>query len=471
MGFNDRTARRILRPRISTGVGLVYPRIVRHIVSPLLERLLGRRTFAFLRELEATQWASPKQVRAIQHEKLATLLQMAQANCPWYAETFRKLGFDASLDDPLKMLAQLPRIDKQIIRNNRDKLINRNVEGGPIDFNTGGSTGEPLSFVVDRRRIGFDKAARLLTHAWFDVQPGDREVYLWGSPLETRRQDRFKQLRDRMTNELLLEAFRLNPQTMADYHQRITAFNPVSIFGYPSSLTTFAEFCISSNKPYRAHGLKAVFVTGEVVDARQREILGRFFGVPIVDGYGSRDGGFIAHQCPDGSMHVIDQNVILEILDANGATVAEGRVGEIVLTHLDAHAMPLIRYRTGDMATRGAGRCGCGRGLSLIGPIQGRRGDHLVGTDGTLTHPLAAIYVMRELPSVKQFQIHQKRDRSIRVQVVEHGSDDRLNRSEIVKDLHQRLGPIPVDVQSVTEIPVSGSGKYRHVISDAVVGV
>ncbi len=446
----------------------MHPRIVRHIVSPLLERLLRRRTFAFLRELEASQWHTPGGIRAIQRSKLATLLQMAQTNCPWYRQTFQDLGLNAGADNPFAILAQLPRIDKQTIRDHRSALVNPNVEGGPIPFNTGGSTGEPLSFVVDRRRIGFDKAARLLTHAWFGVQPGDREVYLWGSPLEIGRQDRFKQMRDRMTNELLLEAFRLSPQTMSRYHQRMAGFDPVSIFGYPSSLTMFAEFCLSMNKPYRASSLKAVFVTGEVTDDRQREILGRYFGVPIVDGYGSRDGGFIAHQCPSGSMHVMDQNVILEILDGNGAEVAEGAVGEIVITHLDAHAMPLIRYRTGDMATRRSGRCGCGRGLSLIGPIEGRRGDHLVGADGTLTHPLAAIYVMRELPTVKQFQIHQQRDRSINVQVVETESGDELSRAGIVKDLHRRLGPVPVEVQSVATIPVAGSGKYRHVISDAV---
>jgi phenylacetate-CoA ligase len=460
-----------LRPHLSKKGRFVHPRIVRHIVSPLFERLLRRRTFAYLRECEATQWRSPAALRMVQARKLRTLLQLAQTRCPWYRKTFADLGLDALRDRPFEMLAQLPRIDKATIRAHQPNMINASVEGGPIPFNTGGSTGEPLSFVVDRRRIGYDKAARILTHAWFGVQHGDREVYLWGSPLEIRGQDRFKRLRDRMTNELLLAAFRLNPETLSQYFRQITAFDPVSIFGYPSSLTRFVEFCDATDRAYRAHSLKAVFVTGEVIDDRQRETLSRYFKVPIVNGYGSRDGGFIAHECPSGNMHVMDQNVVVEILDGSGQTVSPGKSGEIVITHLDAHAMPLIRYRTGDMAENRHGQCACGRGLSLIGKIDGRRGDHLVGADGTLTHPLAAIYVMRELESVKQFQIHQQPDRSINVQVVETGIANPVTCERIVNDLRRRLGPVPVNVTTVGSIPVAGSGKYRHVVSEATGGI
>lgn len=403
----------------------------------------------------------------MQLKKLRCLLHVAQTHCPWYRNLFTELGLDAASDDPLAMLSALPCIDKDTIRTHQSDMINASVEGGPIPFNTGGSTGEPLSFAVDRRRIGYDKAARIMTHAWFGVQPGDREVYLWGSPLEIRGQDRFKRLRDRMTNELLLAAFRLNPETMTQYHQQITRFDPVSIFGYPSSLTRFAEFCIATGKRHIARSLKAVFVTGEVIDDRQRRILGEYFNVPIVNGYGSRDGGFIAHECPAGSMHVMNQNVIVELLDKSGYPIADGESGEVVLTHLDAYALPLIRYRTGDMAEKRSDQCACGRGLSLIGAIDGRRGDHLVGADGTLTHPLAAIYVLRELNSVRQFQIQQQRDRSINVQVVEAESANPVNCEQIVSELRQRLGPLPVSVQKVGAIALAGSGKYRHVVSEA----
>ncbi|GJM26937.1 MAG: capsular polysaccharide biosynthesis protein [Phycisphaerae bacterium] len=445
----------------------MHPRIVRHLISPLLERMLGRRTFEFARECDAAQWQSPDELRAMQRDKLRSLLNLAQSNCTWYQNLFAELGLDATTDDPFAMLEALPCIDKETIRANQSDMTNASVEGGPIPFNTGGSTGEPLSFVVDRRRIAYDKAARIMTHAWYGVQHGDREVYLWGSPLEIRGQDRFKHLRDRLTNELLLAAFRLNPETMSQYHRQINAFDPASIFGYPSSLTRFAEFCEKSNRRYGGGNLKAVFVTGEVIDDRQREVLSRYFNVPIVNGYGSRDGGFIAHECTSGNMHVMDQNVIVEILDETGQPAPEGECGEIVITHLDAHALPLIRYQTGDMAENRSGQCACGRGLSLIGAIDGRRGDHLVGADGTLTHPLAAIYVMRELESVRQFQIHQQRDRSINVKVVEAGIANPVNCERIVSDLRRRLGPLPVNIQTVGEIPVAGSGKYRHVVSEA----
>lgn len=449
----------------------MHPSIVRHLLAPLHERLLGRRTFTCLRELEDSQWWSPRRLRELQARKLRRLLRVAYENCLHYRNAFDDRGLDVAADDPFAVLAALPLLDKSTIRANLGTLTNHRVPGGPIRFNTGGSTGEPLVFYVDRRRVAYDKAARMLTHAWFDARPGEREVYLWGAPLELRAQDQLKALRDRVTNELLLDAFNLTPSTMSGYLERIAAFDPVSIFGYPSSLATLAAYAEATGRRYSGRNLRVVFTTGEWLAPHDRRALRRFFRAPVANGYGSRDGGFIAHECPDGGMHLLEQNVLVEIVDEDGTPVAPGATGEIVLTHLDAWATPLLRYRTGDIGRRETRPCRCGRTLAQMGVVDGRRTDHLVAADGALQHALSAIYVIRELATVRQFQIHQDAERNIRVAVVPaqgFGDDDvRHIRSGLLR----RLGAdLDVQVQVVPQITPEKSGKFRFVISDAASG-
>jgi phenylacetate-CoA ligase len=210
-------------------------------------------------------------------------------------------------------------------------------------------------------------------------------------------------------------------------------------------------------------------VTGEQFDHFQRETLANHFQVPVANGYGSRDGGFIAHECTHGRMHVMDPNVMVEIVDERGEEMPPGVAGEMVITHLDTHATPFIRYRTGDLGRWIDERCGCGRALSIVDVSAGRKTDHLVAADGRIEHALAAIYVLRELRSVDRFQIHQQRDRSIDVHLVPNRRYGSRDEARIVSGLQRRLGSkIAVRIHLADHLACAGSGKFRHVISDAV---
>lgn len=449
----------------------MQPLLVRQIISPLLERLLGRDTFHRLRQLEGLQFANPADLHAIQQRKLRKLLRVANRTCTYYANLFRDAGLNISADDPRAELARLPLLDKPTIRSRLEELTNTATARSPVRFNTGGSTGEPLTFFVDADRIAADKAARMISHKWFDAQPGDPEVYLWGSPIELNAQDHLKRWRDRLTNDLLLDAFNLSPESMRQYVDRINAVDPVSLFGYPSSLHALAEFCSRKDLPFTGQRLRAVFTSGEVLDVHQRQTLHEFFRVPIADGYGSRDGGLIAHECPAGCIHVFDPNIIVEILDDRGQPARAGQSGEIVITHLDAFATILIRYRTGDRAIAADGLCPCGRSLSRLERIEGRSTDHLVGNDGRLVHALAVIYVLREMSAVRQFQVRQSADRNVEVHVVPEPTFNETDRDSIQTGIKRRLGEeTSVHVRVVERISASPSGKFRHVVSDCQPG-
>lgn len=442
---------------------------VRYLLSPLHERIMGRRTFRYWGELNRRQWWEPAKLRALQADKLRSLLSAAWRHCPYYRETFKACGADPQKDDPFAILASLPLLNKATIRANREQLTNRRVAGGVYSSTTGGSTGETLVFHYGRRRIGCDKAARMHTHQWFGVLPGEREVYLWGAPAEIRKQERLRMWRDRLTNELLLSAFDLSPPVMRDYLDRIERFAPVSIFGYPSSITLLCEFGRSISRIVRPAGLRAVFVSGEVFDAGQRKTISDYFQVPVANGYGCREAGFLSHECPAGSMHIMSENVVMEVVGPDGTPLPVGEPGEIVVTHLDTYAMPMIRYRTEDMGRLLPGTCSCGRGLPLMDVVAGRRTDHLVATDGTLKHALSLIYVLRELESVQRFHIRQGPRRDIDIYVVPQKRFNEHDRRRIESGVRRQLGQnIEMRIRLVDRIETQASGKYRYVTSEAV---
>ena len=319
----------------------MLPLIARHLICPVHEWLLGRRTFRNLRELERSQWLAPDDIRALQRTKLQALLSHAQSNTPFYRRRFAEAGVDIRDPDPIGVLGRLPPLQKREIRASLDDMLWHDAPGGVFEHNTGGSTGEPLIFYFDRRRQGYDQAARIRSHRWFGVDIGHRELYIWGSPIESNRTDRVKHLRDVLFNHRLLTAFDMSPQRMDQYLDEFDRYGPVCVFGYPSSIALLARHARSSGRQLDTHHLRAVFVTGEVCYPHDREAITSYFGVPVADGYGSREAGFIAHECPLGSMHITAENVIVEIIDNTGEPVPVGETGEIVVTHLDTYAMPL----------------------------------------------------------------------------------------------------------------------------------
>lgn len=444
------------------------PWLVRNILYPAHERLVGRPSLRYWRELERSQWLSADELRAVRQAKLRALLAHAWQSCPAHRERLREAGFclESLAHFTLEDLPRLPLLDKDTIRGELQGLVAWNLPGGVFRYTTGGSTGAPLIFYFDRRRQAYDQAARMRTHAWFGVLPGEREVYLWGAPVELGKQDRLKMLRDRLTNQLLLSAFEMSPHAMRQYLSRIDRFKPACLFGYPSSLATLAEFARGIGwRPRR--GLKAVFPTGEQLYPHQRQGLADVFDAPLGNCYGSRDAGFIAHECPAGSMHVTAENIMLEVIDADGAVLPPGETGELVVTHLDNYALPFVRYRTGDAGRLVDGACRCGRKLPLMQVTAGRVTDQLRRADGAYVHALALIYTVRDLPGVREFKIRQRALDQVRLELVVDDDFDLSAEERIRREFASRLGQgAVVEIDYVAAIAPEPSGKHRYVISE-----
>ncbi|MEG0881467.1 MAG: capsular biosynthesis protein, partial [Janthinobacterium sp.] len=191
------------------------------------------------------------------------------------------------------------------------------------------------------------------------------------------------------------------------------------------------------------------------------------FSCPVANGYGGRDAGFIAHECPDGGMHITAEDLIVEILDGQGQPLPPGVTGEIVVTHLATQDYPFIRYATGDMGALDTQPCACGRGLPLLQKIEGRSTDFLTAMDGTVMHGLALVYIVRELPQVRSFKIIQETLLRTRVLLVCLPRLDATTRNTIVAGFQARLGAqVDVIIEEVDEIAAEASGKYRYVVSE-----
>jgi phenylacetate-CoA ligase len=443
----------------------LYTTLVSSTLFPLHERLKKHTTVALRRAMEKSQWWPTEQIQALQLARLKQLLTNVQQHVPYYRALFLQHGFNPEAVSSLADLTRLPFLTKTEIRGNTDALKADNVQH-LARFNTGGSSGEPLIFYIGNERVSHDVAAKWRATRWWDVDIGDREIVVWGSPIELGAQDNVRALRDKLFRTTLLPAFEMSEEKLDGFLNTIRKTRPKMLFGYPSALSHFARHADNRGLRMDDLGIQVAFVTSERLYDEQRDQIAKTFGCNVANGYGGRDAGFIAHQCPQGSMHITAEDIIVEIVDAQGAVVPAGESGEIVVTHLATSEFPFIRYRTGDIGVLAEAPCSCGRGLPVLKEIQGRSTDFLIAQNGTVMHGLALIYILRDLPQVRAFKIIQENLDLTRVLVVLETQLDNELSTKIIQGFQARLGAdVSVQVEQVAEIPPEKSGKFRYVVS------
>jgi phenylacetate-CoA ligase len=432
----------------------------RSIVFPLQEAIKGKSTLRMLKDLERSEWLTPGKVLDLQLQNLRRHLEYAYSTVPYYRTLWHEYGIRPSQIKDLKDFQKLPFLTRDILRQHFDRLRSNSVTRRVQKISTGGSTGSPVTVLVDPERTGFVDAVRMRAHRWFDADVGVKEIVLWGSPIETSKQDYVRCLRDRFLNSRLLSAFKMGDADLTRYCELISSYRPVKIYGYASAIFLLAKFWEKLNRKPPV-GLKVIFTTAEPLFDFQRQLIQEVFGVKVAVEYGARDAGLMANECPEGSLHVPAEGMVVEIINAN----SDG-LGEIAVTNLHSKAMPIIRYRTGDMGVLEESPCSCGRGLPRLKQIDGRQTDFLIATDGRVVHALAVIYILRDMSGIKEFQVVQQALRHIIIRVVpEHAltADDHLL---IIKNVRRLLGAeVEVDVETVSQIPPLPSGKFRYVVS------
>lgn len=443
----------------------LYTKFVSLVFFPLHEALKKHDTVRIRKELEKTQWLSSQALEALQLERLRNFLSDVEQHVSYYQQLFKQLQFSPKDITSIDELKRLPLTGKPLIREQSEQLKADNAKG-LAKFNTGGSSGEPLIFYIGNKRVSHDVAAKWRATRWWDVDIGDTEAVIWGSPIELGGQDKIKLIRDKFLRTHLIPAFEMSAVKVDGFIQQIKKLKPRMLFGYPSALAHIATHAEKTGQVLNDLGIKVAFVTSERLYDYQREKIEQIFSCPVANGYGGRDAGFIAHQCPSGNMHITAEDIIVEIVGADGQALPIGEAGEIVVTHLATSDFPFIRYQTGDVGVLSDQTCQCGRGLPLLKEIQGRTTDFIIAQDGTVLHGLALIYVLRDIEGIDSFKITQYSLDDTTVQIVKNQQYNQQSEEKIQQEFKQRLGSgVNITVEYATEIAKEKSGKFRYVVS------
>lgn len=448
----------------------LYTSFVSQIVFPFQERLKHHDSVAIRRSMEKSQWWNAEQLHAWQIDRLRALLSHAGEYVPYYRDLFKQMAFAPAGLRTLEDFAAIPFLEKADIRKNLE-MLKSECATRLTRSNTGGSSGEPLIFFLGDERVSHDVAAKWRATRWWGVDIGDPEIVVWGSPIELGAQDRMRGIRDALMRTELLPAFEMSDAKLDEFIARIRRRRPKMLFGYPSALAYIARYAARRGIAMDDLGIEVAFVTAEKLYDSQREEIGRTFDCAVAEGYGSREGGFIAHQCPAGGLHLTAEDIIVEIVDVEGEPLGPGAAGEIVITHLASRDFPFIRYKTGDVGALAYGPCDCGRGLPCLQEIQGRSTDFVVAQDGTVMHGLAVIYVVRDIPGVRQFKVIQETLNRTRVLLATDHEFKEADIDTIRIGLGKRLGiGASIEIERVAQIPPEASGKYRYVVSHVDAG-
>jgi phenylacetate-CoA ligase len=161
-------------------------------------------------------------------------------------------------------------------------------------------------------------------------------------------------------------------------------------------------------------------------------------------------------------------HVLVEFLRADGSAAEEGETAEIVVTTLNNFAMPLIRYRVGDLGSFSSEQCACGVNLPVM-TLQAGKAIDLITTSTRLAvsaHVLDYInlYLMKHgIRGIKQFFVEQTRPDAFVLSIVQETPFDERSVQVFVEKMRDYLGEhIEVETRFVEKIPLPPSGKRRY---------
>ena len=424
-----------------------------------------RRTFAYLAELEQSQWLSADALAARQLASLQELLQRAAATSTYYRESWRALSLQPEGLNSLEAFQSWPVLERETVRSEWARLRSNAPDLKRMAKATGGSTGVPLQFELDSGSYERRMAATFRGYGWAGAAPGTRQLHLWGTsvtPVSSVSKLKSR-LYDWLYNRSVLSAFELSDDTTPISFAALNARRPEIIVAYTNALYSFARNL--KERGLIPHRPRSIVVGAEKLHSFQRELIEEVFRAPVFETYGSREFMLMAAQCEQRrGLHVTAENLVIEVVDDDGRAVPEGVEGRVVVTDLFNFATPFVRYVNGDRAIAG-GRCDCGRGLPLLEEVSGRQVDTLVTPDGRQVSGVFFPHLLKEFPAVRRFQVTQDRLDEVVLRVVAPQADA-VDLERITGAVTVALGPsVRFSIERVNDIPLTSSGKLLVVSS------
>ena len=415
--------------------------------------------------------ADPADLARWRDTSVAKLVEHAHARVPFARAMLDRAGLAPRDVRTVRDLALLPVTSKRDVqragvaaRSACDVAADR-----LLDRSTSGSTGERV--IVKRTWIEerLLNAFRLRAMRDYGYRLRDRRALVHFARNEDPRDDQSLQ---RLAQRLgLLRRRVFDAIGDPGFAAAVAAFEPDIVTGMVSAVARLADEVIARDLRLRP---RFVVAGGELLTEPLRARIAQL-GAPIHDVYGSNEVNLIAWQCPRGAnaFHLCDDALVVEVLGHDDQPVGVGEWGEVVVTSLHAHAMPVIRYRLGDVAVRGPDRCPCGAAFSTLLAIRGRTFDTFALADGRILHPwdvLAAIDA--QLGWVWHCQLVQVARDAIELRVVPVAPPS----PEAVRQMEDAarsalVGRARFAVRIVAAIAPEASGKTRPFVALGAAGV
>lgn len=422
-----------------------------------------RRLRAEFERLERAPWETQE---AYQSERLRRLVRHCVERVPYYRDIFQDRHLHPEDVRTPADLVKLPILRKEELRSHFSELL---AEGSDMRrlrlAHTSGSTGSPLSCYWDREVDRATNAVLWQHRSWAGFEFGQPYATLLGRMIVPPGQRRPPFWRyNREWNQLFLSAFHLDESTAPAYLQALQSFQPHALEAYPSTAYLLACY-LRSRSEFCPLGM--VFTSAETLLPLQREVIEERFRCRVYDYLGATERVLFGGECGAGSgMHIFAGYGITEVTDDEGRPRKRGEFGHLTLTGLHNLAMPLLRYRIGDVSAVLSESCACGRNLPLMHPVTTKAEDIVVTPEGRFISSSVLTHPFKPMAHIAASQILQDRADSLLIRIVRQPGYSDEDTTILLAEFRKRVGPtMKLDIEFVETIPLGPGGKLRWIIS------
>jgi phenylacetate-CoA ligase len=389
------------------------------------------------------------------------MITWCAARVPHYRDLFAELGVDPRDIRTAEDLSVLPILEKETVRADPDRFLPDPPRPRLVPQTTGGTTGTPVRYwaTLDAVRANYGTyEARV--RRWSGVRLGQRMASFHGQPIIPARQQGGPYWRRNLAfNQLYFSVYHLNADTVGAYLDELARFDPQVIAGYTSAVHRIALGLLDAGQVGRLRP-SAVLVSSETLSASVRHDIEAAFGCRVTNSYSLGELVAYVSECDHGELHISTEYGVVELAPSDAGT-------EIIATTLINQGMPLLRYRTGDLAVAGDGEPSrCGRGLPVLSELIGRVDDVVRTPEGATVGPAPMSLAFQRVPHLRRSQVRQDRVEDLEVLIEVDPEFDDADQAFLLGELQRRLGTtIRIDVQRVTALPRTSGGKERLVVS------
>lgn len=359
-----------------------------------------------MKDLPSIEQESAESIRKFQNDELQKLLRYLMTSSAFYRRKFQKEGLDVSSIDLDNLIKISPTSKDDLQQYNWDFLCvpkNRVAEY----TSTSGTMGKPVTIAMtqnDLDRLAYNECLS------FKCAGGTSDdVYQLMLTLDRQFMAGIAYYHG--IRKLGASVVRVGPGLPAMQLETIQRLRPTVLVAVPSFLVKLVEYATHHGIDLNALSVKRAICIGESIRTPKftYNILGakikENWNIALFSTYASTEMQTAFTECEyEVGGHLRPELLIVELLDEHDQVVATGMPGEITITTLGVEGMPLIRYKTGDIAIGYNEPCRCGRTTLRLGPVLGRK-QQLIKLKGTTVYPPGIFEILNGIPCVKDFVV------------------------------------------------------------------